>query len=57
MLKFTQDVMHTICSPYGKVVRIVIFKKNGLQTMVEYPFLGAGPCVIYGFYCHDAYLW
>ena len=30
--------MHTICSPYGQVLRIVIFKKNGVQTMVEYPF-------------------
>ena len=29
--------MHTICSPYGQVLRIVIFKKNGVQTMVEYP--------------------
>jgi hypothetical protein len=32
--------MHTICSPYGQVLRIVIFKKNGVQTMVEYPFYG-----------------
>lgn len=32
-----QDVMHTICSPYGQVLRIVIFKKNGVQAMVEYP--------------------
>ncbi|XP_076464573.1 heterogeneous nuclear ribonucleoprotein L-like isoform X1 [Babylonia areolata] len=30
------DVMHTICSPYGQVQRIVIFKKNGVQAMVEY---------------------
>nr|KAG5714502.1 hypothetical protein BaRGS_006948 [Batillaria attramentaria] len=26
----TVDVMHTICSPYGQVLRIVIFKKNDL---------------------------
>ena len=32
-----QDVMHTICSPYGQVQRIVIFKKSGMQSMVEYP--------------------
>lgn len=31
--------MHTINSPYGQVQRIVIFKKNGVQAMVEYPFL------------------
>lgn len=29
--------MHTICSPYGEVQRIVIFKKHGVQAMVEYP--------------------
>jgi hypothetical protein len=33
-----QDVLHTICAPNGQVVRIVIFKKNGVQAMVEYPF-------------------
>ncbi|XP_046364268.1 heterogeneous nuclear ribonucleoprotein L-like isoform X2 [Haliotis rufescens] len=32
----TVDVMHTICSPYGQVLRIVIFKKNGVQAMVEF---------------------
>ncbi|XP_061183931.1 heterogeneous nuclear ribonucleoprotein L-like [Saccostrea echinata] len=30
------DVMHSICSPYGQVQRIVIFKKNGVQAMVEF---------------------
>uniref|UniRef100_A0A182YCC6 PTBP1-like RNA recognition motif 2 domain-containing protein n=1 Tax=Anopheles stephensi TaxID=30069 RepID=A0A182YCC6_ANOST len=30
--------MHTICQPNGQVQRIVIFKKNGVQAMVEYPF-------------------
>ena len=29
--------MHTICSSYGQVQRIVIFKKSGVQSMVEYP--------------------
>ncbi|XP_033729127.1 heterogeneous nuclear ribonucleoprotein L-like isoform X1 [Pecten maximus] len=32
----TVDVMHTICSPYGEVQRIVIFKKHGVQAMVEF---------------------
>ncbi|CAL1540964.1 unnamed protein product [Lymnaea stagnalis] len=32
----TVDVMHTINSPYGQVQRIVIFKKNGVQAMVEF---------------------
>ncbi|KAK4329531.1 hypothetical protein Pmani_000124 [Petrolisthes manimaculis] len=30
------DVVHTICQPYGNVLRIVIFKKNGVQAMVEF---------------------
>ena len=30
------DVIHQICSPQGKVDRIVIFKKNGVQAMVEF---------------------
>lgn len=32
----TCDVIHQICSPNGKVLRIVIFKKNGCQAMVEF---------------------
>ncbi|XP_071520736.1 heterogeneous nuclear ribonucleoprotein L isoform X11 [Panulirus ornatus] len=32
----TVDVVHTICQPYGNVLRIVIFKKNGVQAMVEF---------------------
>jgi len=32
----TVDVIHTITQPYGNVLRIVIFKKNGVQCMVEY---------------------
>lgn len=31
-----QDVIHQICSPQGKVMRVVIFKKNGVQAMVEF---------------------
>lgn len=32
----TCEVLHTICSPVGGVQRIVIFKKNGVQAMVEF---------------------
>ncbi|XP_041352711.1 heterogeneous nuclear ribonucleoprotein L-like isoform X2 [Gigantopelta aegis] len=32
----TVDVMHTITVAYGQVLRIVIFKKNGVQAMVEF---------------------
>lgn len=32
----TCDVLNTICTPMGKVLRIVIFKKNGVQAMVEF---------------------
>ncbi|XP_075590549.1 heterogeneous nuclear ribonucleoprotein L isoform X2 [Dermatophagoides farinae] len=32
----TCEVIHQICSPNGKVLRIVIFKKNGIQAMVEF---------------------
>lgn len=34
-----QEVLHTICSPSGQVLRIVIFRKNGIQAMVEYPLV------------------
>lgn len=34
-----QDVVKKICSSYAEVERIVIFHKNGLQALVEYPFL------------------
>lgn len=32
----TTDVIYTICYPCGAVQRIVIFKKNGLQAMIEF---------------------
>uniref|UniRef100_A0A674NGW3 Heterogeneous nuclear ribonucleoprotein L n=1 Tax=Takifugu rubripes TaxID=31033 RepID=A0A674NGW3_TAKRU len=35
----TTDVLYTICNNCGPVQRIVIFRKNGVQAMVEYPFL------------------
>nr|CAG5901690.1 unnamed protein product [Menidia menidia] len=33
----TTDVLYTVCNPVGNVLRIVIFKRNGIQAMVEYP--------------------
>jgi len=36
-----QDVLHKICNPHGQVLRIVIFKKNGVQAMVEFDSLDA----------------
>jgi len=36
MYPITVDVIHTISSPSGQVQRIVIFKKNGVQAMVEF---------------------
>uniref|UniRef100_A0A9J7YZR1 Heterogeneous nuclear ribonucleoprotein L2 n=1 Tax=Cyprinus carpio carpio TaxID=630221 RepID=A0A9J7YZR1_CYPCA len=35
----TTDVLYTICNNCGPVQRIVIFRKNGVQAMVEYPLL------------------
>ncbi|XP_028743780.1 heterogeneous nuclear ribonucleoprotein L-like [Peromyscus leucopus] len=32
----TVDVLYTVCNPVGKVQRIVIFKRNGMQAMVEF---------------------
>ncbi|XP_012155923.1 heterogeneous nuclear ribonucleoprotein L isoform X2 [Ceratitis capitata] len=37
----TVDVLHKICHPHGQVLRIVIFKKNGVQAMVEFDSLEA----------------
>uniref|UniRef100_A0A8C9DH57 Heteroous nuclear ribonucleoprotein L like n=1 Tax=Prolemur simus TaxID=1328070 RepID=A0A8C9DH57_PROSS len=37
----TVDVLYTVCNPVGKVQRIVIFKRNGIQAMVEYPLFKA----------------
>lgn len=36
MYPITVEVLHTICQPSGNVLRIVIFKKNGVQAMVEF---------------------
>uniref|UniRef100_A0A3P8UGY6 Heteroous nuclear ribonucleoprotein L like n=1 Tax=Cynoglossus semilaevis TaxID=244447 RepID=A0A3P8UGY6_CYNSE len=32
----TTDVLYTVCNPIGTVLRIVIFKRNGIQAMVEF---------------------
>ncbi|XP_040206714.1 heterogeneous nuclear ribonucleoprotein L-like [Rana temporaria] len=32
----TVDVLYSVCNPVGKVERIVIFKRNGIQAMVEF---------------------
>lgn len=32
----TCDVLQTIASPFGKLCRVVIFKKNGVQAMLEF---------------------
>ncbi|XP_072171159.1 heterogeneous nuclear ribonucleoprotein L-like [Diadema setosum] len=34
--RITTDVIHAICKGFGNVLRIVIFKKNGVQAMVEF---------------------
>jgi len=35
----TCEVLHTIASPFGKLLRVVIFKKNGVQAMLEFDSL------------------
>uniref|UniRef100_A0A8C5ZRF8 Heteroous nuclear ribonucleoprotein L like n=1 Tax=Marmota marmota marmota TaxID=9994 RepID=A0A8C5ZRF8_MARMA len=32
----TVDVLYTVCNPVGKVQRIVIFKRNGIQAMLMF---------------------
>lgn len=36
MYPITTDVLHTISSSHGSVLRIVVFKKHGVQAMVEF---------------------
>lgn len=49
-----QDVLYTICNPCGPVQRIVIFRKNGVQAMVEYPSVprepGAASLLVFFFF-------
>ena len=35
----TCEVLHTITLPFGKLLRVVIFKKNGVQAMLEFDSL------------------
>ncbi|KAJ3666659.1 hypothetical protein Zmor_002094 [Zophobas morio] len=39
MYPITVDVLHTICQASGQVLRIVIFKKNGVQAMAGFYLL------------------
>jgi len=41
MYPITVDVMHTICKQYGKVRKIVVFRKSVLQSMVEFEDIAA----------------
>jgi len=34
-----QDVMHTICASHGHIDKIVLFRKQFVQALVQYPFL------------------
>ncbi|KAI3381791.1 hypothetical protein SNEBB_011074 [Seison nebaliae] len=36
------SIIHLICQPYGEVQRIVIFRKNGVQALVEYDTIDSG---------------
>ena len=51
----TCEVLHTICSPMGKVLRIVIFRKNGVQAMVEFESLEAAKTAKESLYGCDIY--
>ena len=31
-----QDVVHTICSPHGEVLRIMVMKRNTVTALVEF---------------------
>ncbi|XP_043196444.1 heterogeneous nuclear ribonucleoprotein L-like [Amphibalanus amphitrite] len=41
----TVDILHTICSPHARVIRIVIFQKNGVQAMIEFESVEAACAV------------
>ncbi|XP_062270965.1 heterogeneous nuclear ribonucleoprotein L-like [Scomber scombrus] len=36
----TTDVLYTVCNPVANVLRIVIFKRSGIQAMVEFESVG-----------------
>ena len=33
---YLQDVMHTICSPHGEVLRIMVMRKQNVTALVEF---------------------
>ena len=51
----TCDILHKICSPIGKVIRIVIFKKNGMQAMVEFDGVDAAKSAMASLHGYDIY--
>jgi len=51
----TCEVLHTICAPIGKVLRIVIFRKNGVQAMVEFDSLESAKTAKESLYGCDIY--
>jgi len=51
----TCEVLNAICSPIGKVLRIVIFRKNGVQAMVEFESLEAAKTAKESLYGCDIY--
>ena len=36
LLHIWQDVVHTICSPHGEVLRIMVMKRNTVTALVEF---------------------
>ncbi|XP_014661989.1 PREDICTED: heterogeneous nuclear ribonucleoprotein L-like isoform X2 [Priapulus caudatus] len=42
----TTDVVQKICAQFGEVQRIVIFKKNGVQAMVEFDSVDSATCAM-----------
>jgi len=51
----TCEVLNTICSPFGKVLRIVIFRKNGVQAMVEFESIESAKTAKESLYGCDIY--
>ncbi|KAL0304386.1 UNVERIFIED_CONTAM: Polypyrimidine tract-binding protein2 [Sesamum radiatum] len=48
----TLDVLHTVFSAFGPVLKIAMFDKNGgLQALIQYPGSLEGHCIYDGGYC------
>ena len=43
--EMTCEVLHTICTPISKVLRIVLLRKNGVQAMIEFESVDAATSV------------